>query len=670
MTSRVSTLLLAAFAVAGCAQGPAPSMSFTRAGSLYDAPFPSDDLRRADGTIDLSKIPNPQHMTLVIQALSLLAGAHGFGLASAVYFRMSGAIDPASLPDLTSSTSKSAAVMLVSVDPTQPDYLQPHPIDVGFLADGGPYGDKNLLALLPLQGVPLRPHARYAGVVTTRVRDLHGHAVTPAPEMAALIAKTQPKGLSGTVYAEYRDALTALAPLVSAREIAALTVFTTDDPAAQLAAVRDQALMAHPVLPPATAPVLTDTFDDYCVYQTTVSVPVYQAGKPPYILSGGAWTFDSSGYAIYDHSEDARLYLTVPRAPMPSGGWPTVLFVRTGGGGDRPLVDRGPAATAEYGMAVVPGTGPAMHFARVGFAGVQVDGPLGGLRNTTNGNEDFLIFNVQNAAALRDNVRESAMELSLVARMLPSLRWSTPDCPGSDGGQQSVDGAHLALMGHSMGSWIEPLVLASDRTFGAAVMSGAGASYVANIMDKLQPLAVRPYAELLLGFNENQRTLEAHDPALMIVQWAAEPSDPQVYDRAVVREPPSGAAPIQVLMLQGIVDHYILPSIANATSLALGLDQAGKAYDAGNAELTMLQQPVLAPLLPLAQARSITLPATGNIMGATAIVVQHPGDGIEDGHEVVFQTDPPKHQYRCFLSSFLHGVATVPPDGAADDPCN
>jgi hypothetical protein len=35
------------------------------------------------------------------------------------------------------------------------------------------------------------------------------------------------------------------------------------------------------------------------------------------------------------------------------------------------------------GAAVTPGTGPALYFAREGFAGLEVDGPLGGLRNTT-----------------------------------------------------------------------------------------------------------------------------------------------------------------------------------------------------------------------------------------------------------------------------------------------
>jgi hypothetical protein len=667
--ARPAASLVAAALAAGCAAGPTPSMDFSRP-TFYAAPFPADDLRNGDGTIDLSRLPDPDKPAMITQALQLLQGAHGFGLASAIYFRMNGAIDAASLPTMAQSIAKSSSVLLVDVDAGEPDFLAPRPIDVAFLADGGPFGDANLLAILPLQGAPLRPRAHYAVVVTTAVHDAHGHAVSRAPAVDELIAKTHPKGVSDAFYEELRSALTVLPPLVANDRIAALTVFTTDDPAAQLQAVRDDAAAQHPILPPAMTPLLTDTFDDYCVYQSTVDVPDYQSGTPPYSFVGGDWKFGSDGHALFDHTETARIYITIPRAPMPATGWPTVLFVRTGAGGDRPLVDRGPAATAQYNNAVVPGTGPAMHFARVGFAGVQIDGPLGGLRNTTNGNEDFLVFNVQNAAALRDNIRESAMELSLAARMLPSLTLATPDCPGTSGGVQTIDASHLAMMGHSMGSWIEPLTLAYEHSIGTAILSGAGASYVDNVMDKLMPVAVRPYVEALLGFDQDQRTLERHDPALMIVQWAAEPSDPQVYDRLVAREPPAGAKPIDTLMLQGIVDHYILPSIANATSLALGLDEAGPAYDADNAEEKMLGQPTLQSVLPLVGGKMLTLPQSNNRGSATALVIQHPGDGIEDGHEVVFQTDPPKHQYRCFLSSWLAtGVARVPPDGAADDPC-
>ncbi len=657
-------------------QGAQISMSFARSSSLYDAPFPSDDLRKSDGTIDVSKVPNPHAIGLIDEALALIArDARGFALAGAVYFRASAALDPATLPDMKASVSSGASVFLVGVDPKQPDYRQRHPVDVAFLADGGPFGDKNLLAALPLQGVPLRPKARYAAVVTRAVHDAEHRPLAPSPEMAALAAGQHPDGLSDAVLAEYTGALKALAPLVPPSEVAALAVFTTDDPTAGVGLVRDDALASHPVSAPLSTPTLSDVFPTFCVFNTTVNVPDYQSGTPPYDTTGGDWRFDASGKPVFDHMETARVVITVPRSPMPASGWPTTVFVRTGGGGDRPLVDRGPCDTPLYTMAEVPGTGPALHFAAAGFAGVEIDGPLGGMRNTTMGNEDFLIFNINNPSALRDNVRESAMELTVLAHALPSISFDVSACPGASPSTAQFDAGRLAIMGHSMGAWVAPLVLSWEPAYGAGVLSGAGGSYIANVMDKLMPLAVRPVLQVVLGYTSLGLTLEKHDPVLTLIQWAAEPSDPQVYDRRIVSEPPKGASPQQILMLQGIVDHYILPSIANATSLAMGLDEAGPAYDATSPEEKMLNQTPLGSLLSYAGRSAITLPASGNVASSggthtTAVVVQHPGDAIEDGHEVVFQTDPPKHQYRCFLAGFAAGKAPkVPADGAATDPC-
>jgi hypothetical protein len=69
---------------------------------------------------------------------------------------------------------------------------------------------------------------------------------------------------------------------------------------------------------------------------------------------------------------------------MPATGFPLVVLSRTGAGGNRPLVDRGRDAVAG-GPAAVAGTGPGQSFARVGFAGISIDGPHTGLRNITHG---------------------------------------------------------------------------------------------------------------------------------------------------------------------------------------------------------------------------------------------------------------------------------------------
>ena len=82
------------------------------------------------------------------------------------------------------------------------------------------------------------------------------------------------------------------------------------------------------------------------------------------------------------------------------------------------MLDRGVQGTTG-GPPVQAGTGPALYYAAAGYAGSSIDGPLGGLRNTTNANEDFTVFNVGNPAALRDNVRQSAAEYCHRAAWIP-----------------------------------------------------------------------------------------------------------------------------------------------------------------------------------------------------------------------------------------------------------
>jgi hypothetical protein len=499
------------------------------------------------------------------------------------------------------------------------------------------------LAIVPLQGRPLRPRALFAAVVLRDLGDAAGRRLGQPAELAALIAGQRPAGLGDAALASYRRALAAIAAAgIDPDDVAALAAFTTGDPTEALGRFRAHAL-AGPRPAPKRPFVAREVFEDYCVFESALDVPVYQQGEPPYSSSGGGWP----GEPAVDHLEEARLFVTLPRRPA-AGGVPVAVFVRTGGGGDRPLVDRGRQDAS--GAAIAPGEGPALHFARAGFAGVSLDGPLGGpLRNPNALDEQFAIFNVFNGRALRDNVRQSALELILLAHVLPDLEIDASSCPGA---AARLDVGRLALMGHSTGAWIAVLVLAFEPRYRAAILSGAGASWIENVLHKERPVAVAPVVGGLLGVPR----LSAAEPALTLLQWAAEPADPQVH---------AGMAAQHVLMLQGIVDHYILPRIANAVSLPLGLDLGGDALDAA-AGLPAAQLP-LAPLLRMTGGAHIALPAEGNRGARTAVVVQHPDDGLQDGHETVFQRDEPKAQYRCFLASFAQGTPRVPAPGG---PCD
>lgn len=626
--------------------GPTIRFDLSRAGGLFDAPFPSDDLL-VGGVVDLSSFPNPDGVVFVEQVRALGDGVlDGWSTSSAIVFSATEPLDPASLPTLSGAFTADASVFLVDVDPASPERGRRVPVVVTAPA-ATPFGPDYPLVVLPLQGAPLRPTTRYAAIVTDAVRAASGTSLAPGEAMRAL-ASGDPQGVDEGVAGALSSALVSVESWGTPRgSVVALAVFTTQDPVAQAVRFTEAARAYTPL---AGGFSLTDTFDDYCVFEGTMDVPVFQRGDPPFLAEGGGWSEGASGPELQGF-ETSRVVVTVPRGPQPSGGYPTVVFVRTGGGGDRPLVDRG--VRDADGVVSIPGSGPAMALASVGIAGVSIDGPHGGMRNDGGGDEQFLMFNVANPEALLDNVRQSALELALLPDVIDNL---TLDASACGLGSVSLSTDRLGLMGHSMGATIAPLTLALEPRYAAAVLSGAGGSYIENVVWKQLPLEVAPIAEVMLGYDAG--TLAEDDPVLSLLQHVGELADPPPYLRALGER----ASPPHMLVFQGIVDHYILPPMANALSASAGLDVGGEVLDASTNELSGFLG--VEGALELVGRGPVALPVSGNGAGGqTAVVVQLPADGVEDGHEVMFQRLEAPPMYACFFADVAAGAvpSVVPP---------
>ncbi len=671
MTARAKLALLSILAPLACTQeqsdppvdrpeGVFAFADYTDHARFWATAFPDDGRRDASGELSFSAFGNPTEAALVPKVLALLPTKGGASITAGIFFPLSGPLSKtAELPSPETSLSAASRVFLVETTKGSVGFGRRVPVDVSFREDGGPWGAPNLLALLPYQGTPLRPGAQYAAVVLRSIGGGDGRSLAPSPALWAMTRGVRPAGMSDAAYSAYGAALTSLAALgVPASSIAALSVFETGDPADELRRFRAH-MLSLPTPKPKEPWTAKEVFPGYCVFQTTLDLPVYQSGNPPYDPDGGGFEVDPSGTPIVQRTETANVVVTIPRKPMPPSGFPTVVFSRTGGGGDRPLVDRGVRATPG-GPAVTPGSGPAREFADEGWAGISVDGPHGGLRNVTKGDEQFLMFNVTNPVALRDNVRQSALELSLTTEVLASMIIDASSCDGAPSSAR-FDPGMLALMGHSMGATIAPVAAAFEPRFRALLLSGEGGSYIHNVLDKKKPIPPLGVAEVLLRLVGEGYHLHRHDPLLSFFQWSVEAADPPTYGRLLIEAPPPGAAPKHVLMMQGIVDHYILPSIANASTLSFGLDLGGTPLDASAPELASFDP--IQSLLPWVGRETRPLPVQGNLKdgAVTAVVTQHLEDGIEDGHEVVFQTEPPKAEYRCFLRTLAQGVPVVTP---------
>jgi hypothetical protein len=671
----LTTLLAMVFAVPSCAPPEAPDavvrMDFARTGSIFDAPFPSADLVDENGIVNVSGLPPGGRIAIVDQIHQALVGLHGFGTTSAIHFQLTAGPDTTMLPHRIAASDATAVVQIIDVDPDSPDVGTRIPLELYYVADAGPFGaHARLLTALPTQGWPLRASNTYAVVIADTLLTTTGNRFTPSAAMRALRDGHAPDGLVPSVGMAYTSAVMTLrAHHVDVDHVVGMTVFRTQDPTVGfqhgLQSVRGRDSITFEPF------TLDTTYPTYCTFHSIAHVPVYQTGTPPYLTSGGGWTFDQSGALQFDHHEDANVLITFPRTTMPTDGFPLVTVIRTGAGGDRPLVDRG--IQPSHGAASPPGTGPAMHFAAEGIAGIQIDGPHGGLRNVSGMDEQFLVFNIQNPTALRDNLRESALELDLLVDALSSIHVSAALCPGlTTATDAHVDVRHLALLGHSMGASIAPLAAAFEPRYGAIVLSGAGASWTENVIYKLSPLPVRTVAQGYLGYTgADTRILREDDPVVNWLQWAGEESDAAVYAPFLVRDP--GGSPRHILMFQGIVDTYIMPPIANAMTISTGLDLAGPAIDRMDMDPRIAGLQSILDVLPLRGRTQQSFPVSANLPVpgggmVTGAVVQHMSDGIEDGHEVMWQLPDAQTQYRCFLRSYVSGAPPVIVDPAVGCP--
>jgi hypothetical protein len=617
----------------------------------FGAPFPSEHRRNSDGSLRVSDLPNPQSNFLVTKVHELAGELEGFSTTSPIHFTTTGPIAERSLPQtLEASVAESSGVALIDVDPNSPTLGRRQPIRVQFEADGGPYGAPNMLSILPAQGFPLRPSTLYAAVVTTALETSSDSQVRRSDVVERLASGLDVDGLSSSATSSYQRALETLAELgVDAPLIAGLSIFRTGDP---LGEFRRAVASASSIYEMPSAPTITfeAQYADYCTFRTSIPMPVFQSGTPPYTLEGGNWGWDQAGQLVLDHEEVARIELTIPRRAMPPSGYPLAVFIRAGAGADFPLSERG-RHDAQGMNAEGAGSGPARELSQVGIAGISVDGPHTGPRNVSGQAEDATIINVLNPAALRDNLRQSALEIVLLARSLDALRFDSTGCTDASP-EVRFDVSHPTLIGHSLGATIAPLVFAVEPRFSAMMLGGAGASWIENILWKKRPLELRPAAAAILGYS-GPTQVDAFDPAVGLYQWATESADTQVYAPQALE----GEAARHVFVVQGVLDNYIPPPVANALTLPLGVELAGESVDA-RTEFTPLEA-----LLPLAGRSVRTLPIRGNLRGGgrTGIVTMFPGDGIEDAHEVMFQRDDVKAQMQCFLRDVAAGLVPEVP---------
>jgi hypothetical protein len=342
---------------------------------FFDAPFPSESMRRADGTVRWGLLPNPAGNPLV-ESFKHQADAktRGFSRLGPIYLPFDGPVEWRNVPPtLADSMAGDSPVRLVNVDPSSPRYGERVPFYAAFQTQPDPYVPANLLKILPYQGMPLAPNALYAAVVFSSLGGADGRELLPADALVVLRDGGVPEGAFGPVHAE---AFASLWDYLDEADIprdtvAAATVFRAGEFVSETKALqRAAAAMPDPV---ARDLSLVADYPDYYVVGGVLDLPIWQDGERCYWLGGGEIHFEN-GAPIPQWTEAVRFAVSVPKRPMPERGYPLLFYANGQGGTYTQVFDRGPLGGGQD----PPGTGPGWPLATRGIDEVHREGLLDG----------------------------------------------------------------------------------------------------------------------------------------------------------------------------------------------------------------------------------------------------------------------------------------------------
>jgi hypothetical protein len=664
-------LCLALVACGGSSSTPAPTAYFDLAGALdtadtyWDLPFPSDLRLTADGRPDVAAYPNRRGAPIVTDLLSVVGERKGFPTMPTAYVRFTAAVPPRVVTDVIPATAD-APVVLLDIDPASPEKGTRYPVVSQTLPVDG-YATSNLVAFAPRPGIVLRAKTTYAYVIRTAFAP----GFEPAPAFADLAAGKTPAGTHGaaaaTLYTPLWPALDAAT--IPAADVLVATVFTTGDEVARTRArseairVRDPAVISNLHIDPVDGAA----HDGFCELIGTLTVPVYQLGTPPFDTAG-RFDLDANDVPRKQGTMMIPLTITLPSQQMPAGGWPLYQFFHGSGGLSSGVVDLGyspvPTDMPEVGK------GPAWVVARYGIAAASSAMPLNPERFP--GASDYEYLNINNLSAFPFTFQQGVFEQRLLLDALLALQIppaTVAACTGvtlpSGATAHHFNAAKLVAGGQSMGGMYTNMVGAVEGRFGALVPTGAGGKWDLMILES----GFIPKSRSLLGavLGADSDTLTFVHPGMNLINLGWEIAEPMASMAHLAHRPLDGLPVRHVYEPVGLNDEYFPPIIYDAAALAYGNQEAGAAL-----------WPTMQDALGLGGITGLaTYPVTANRPDATGggahtrVVVQFMGDGIIDSHYLYRQVEAVKHQYSCFLDSYLRtGTPVVPAPAPIASPCN
>ncbi|HSQ65256.1 MAG TPA: hypothetical protein VLM85_18680 [Polyangiaceae bacterium] len=625
-------------------------------------------------------------------------------------------IDQASLPfDETACTSDTSSVYLVDLQATGAAARVPCR---AYFQDDRDIGSeaRPVVAVGPARGVVLDEGHRYAAVLTNRLRTKGGRAVAASASFGALSSVTSPDATQKL----YQDSLAQAKQLLGGAladgtRIVSIAPFTTHTRTRDLFQLR-ATLEAEPVPPlsfaaPDLAPMgaarfakpvnnalpagFTASLDDWLGVVDPKNVlpdgnddwdnqlPVRAHNKiaawgtavfdaSNYLVQvPGGWTVPSQAHFVRDASgniiknPDVPTYkiwvsIAVPDAPMPPGGYPTVI-IQHGMSASREYVMQVSNLFCSHGWMVV-GIDSITFGARALDPQYQVDqatdyenapgatykGPDGIADNTPNGRDPptDLFANFQNLGAFRDHLREAAIDTAQLFRVLAS----DPDLSAlqTSATAPHIDPNAIAYIGESLGSIEGEMAAAIEPRIKSWIFSVGGGGFIMEAAVHGPGIGALLGAAAGLYFHFLHDRLTEFHPVVNLVQMTVESADPLLYARDLLRDPqPVATYPKtahNVLLLECLYDELVANEAGESWAREAGLVLASPNVGS-NADVVDLKSPSTGRWhVPL---QSVTPDGAGTIHDV-------PSAGLTG---VVFQSGPCDHGSDWVSSKGSHNYA-------------
>src|SRR3569623_2001025 len=568
------------FVIAACSGESNTTALFAQNGSdFYELPFPNDLRRHDDGSLDLSKYPAPTALVDVYRMdAEKLDGCSRIG---GIYSRFSDVSDESTLPDEAGSMMPVASLYLINVATGERV-----PVIAHFRTDRTNTIGPNRLAVRPVPGFGLDEGTQYALVITNRVKDMKGAPVEATSEIRTTLDKSAwYEGLRTWLDQPGDD---------ERKDVVSAAVFTTEHATNIALAIRTG---VFGTTAPTAANVTTGTKSGtgYDEYVGTYVAPNFQTGDVPYNTSGGEIQVGSDGAAIVQRMEPMRFALTLPKTAMPAAGYPICIYAHGTGGDYESFIDDGTGA----------------RLAAQGIATISTDQVLNGPRNP-GGNPDVAFFNFINPSAGRDNALQGAADAWSQMRLALGMTVNT-SC--------MFDPANVFFFGHSQGGLTGPPFVAFEPGLKGAVLSGTGAILYLTLLYKKSPVSFPDLISPIL----RDDPLDEDTPSLALAQMWIDRAAGANYAKLMVRHPPAGNGPQNIIQTEGFTDTYAPNPSIEAFATAVGGDIVQTANAKAIDGLTLRGRAIVAP------------PIMNNLDGVTAVLAQYNEATMSDGHFVVFE---------------------------------